>query len=167
MPDIPDFLQSVVPLGEALPYLAAALLALLVAAMLRAVFAPRFEARPLLGAGERRVFAALKAACPPGWSVFPQVSYGEILRCRSRRKYFTINARRADFVICDASFEAVAVVEYQGAGHWGETRSDRRRAERGDRAKRRALREASVPLIEVPARFDATWLRGAIDALRA
>ena len=68
-------------------------------------------------------------------------------------------------IICDANFEPVGVVEYQGAGHKGRNRASRQRAEESDRQKRRALTEAGVPMIEVPARYESAWLRDRINEL--
>jgi len=50
-----------------------------------------------------------------------QVSYGEFLSCNNRQKFFSINAKRADFVVYDTRFRVLAVVEYQGDGHYGRT----------------------------------------------
>ncbi|KPN62891.1 Protein of unknown function [Aliiroseovarius crassostreae] len=115
---------------------------------------PRFSSRALLNRSERRLFWILVKLAPRGWHVMSQVSYGEFLRCKSSRKFFSINAKRADFVLCDASFVPVAVIEYQGGGHYGNSRRSRTDAQRRDRQKRRALMEADVPMIEVPPEFN-------------
>lgn len=135
----------------------AALFVVVIAAL--AIFAgkvsqPRFASRALLNRSERRLFWILVKLAPRGWHVMSQVSYGEFLSCKSSRKFFSINAKRADFVLCDASFAPVAVIEYQGGGHYGNSRRSRTDAQRRDRQKRRALMEADVPMIEVPPEFN-------------
>ena len=54
----------------------------------------------------------------------------------------------------DADLSVAAVVEYQGKGHFGNSRDSRARAEKSDAVKRQALREADIALIELPAKFD-------------
>ncbi|WP_165352878.1 DUF2726 domain-containing protein [Loktanella sp. IMCC34160] len=95
--------------------------------------------------------------------VFPQVSYGEFLKTSDRKLFWSFNAKRADMVIIAADYRPVAVVEYQGSGHWGRTRRDGRDAERRDTLKRRVLARAGLPLIEVPARWNESDLRKQLE----
>ncbi|MDD7973939.1 DUF2726 domain-containing protein [Roseinatronobacter alkalisoli] len=134
----------------------AALLVVIIAAWLsrKGVFAPPFERRPLMNQTELRLFRMLRAELPAGWSVMCQVSYGAFLRNKSYKRYMSINSKRADFVVLDAELNVAAVVEYQGTGHFGNSRRSRTRAEKSDAVKRQALREADIALIELPAKFD-------------
>lgn len=120
---------------------------------LRRAFEPKFTRKVLLNKSEIRVFDMLQRAKPEGHHVSCQVSYGEFLKCDGNRKHRTINAKRADFVLCDKAFNVVAVIEYQGSGHFGSSVKSRLNALERDRAKRKAFAEAAVPLIEVPAKF--------------
>jgi uncharacterized protein DUF2726 len=116
-----------------------------------------FEARPLLNRSEFQVLLALEEAVRAlnaGHRVMAQTCYGEFLKLKSRernddtnRAYRSINSKRADFVIIDAAGYAVAVVEYQGSGHYQGT------AELRDAVKREACRSAGVVLIEVMPNF--------------
>jgi hypothetical protein len=116
-----------------------------------------FEARPLLNRSEFQVLLALEEAVGlhnAGHRVMAQTCYGEFLKLKSRernddtnRAYRSINSKRADFVIIDAAGYPVAVVEYQGSGHYQGT------AELRDAVKREACRSAGVELIEVMANF--------------
>lgn len=126
---------------------------------------PKFKAKPLVNKSEIRLFWMITKQIPHGFRVMVQVSYGEILRCQSRRKFFTVNAKRADLVICDREFNVVAVVEYQGGGHYGSTAKSRTNAKDRDRQKRRALSEAGVPLVEIPAKFDVDLVSGALGPI--
>ncbi len=114
---------------------------------------PRFQRKPLLNKSEIKLRSLLLRHIPRGLHLLSQVSYGEMLTNRSYRRFLIINAKRADFVICDREFNPVAVVEYQGAGHYGSGWHARQNAKRRDRQKRSALREAGIPLVEVPAHF--------------
>lgn len=142
-------------------------------ALLRRWRAPRFIARALLNNAEQRVFAMLGRAVPrafgKGARLFAQVSYGEFLRADDRQAFWTINARRADFLITDAGFFPLCVIEYQGSGHFGHDPQAAQRAEHGDRMKRRALASAGVALVELPPKFsiaelDAALTRAAAEA---
>ena len=121
--------------------------------VVRRFTAPRFEARPLLNKAEQRVFAMLSRSVPRQFGksarLFAQVSYGEFLSCKDRRAFWTVNARRADFLITDAGFFPLCVIEYQGSGHYGYSRQSAKRAAHGDRMKRRALASAGVALVEL------------------
>lgn len=135
-----------------LPFLAI-VLGSAVVLVLGKLFQPRFTRKVLLNKSEIRLFEMLQRAKPDGHHVSCQVSYGEFLACDSKRKFWSINAKRADFVLCDRSFNVVAVIEYQGGGHFGATAQSRGNALGRDRDKRRALAEVGLPMIEVPAKF--------------
>lgn len=128
---------------------------------------PKFVAKPLINKSEIRLFWMVTKQVPHGFRVMAQVSYGEILRCQNRRKFFTINAKRADLVICDRDFNVVAVIEYQGGGHYGSTAKARKDAISRDRQKRRALSEAGVPLVEIPAQFGVDLVSDALGPVLA
>lgn len=76
----------------------------------------------------------------------------------------SMNAKRADLVVCDAATNPVLVIEYQGTGHYGPTPRSRRDAKRRDAQKRRALAEAGVTLLEMPATFDEASARAMLAA---
>ncbi len=122
----------------------------------------KFESKTLLNKSEQRLYRMVEGIVPSDCRVMAQVSYGEILRCKNRRKFFSINAKRADLVISDPHFNVLAVIEYQGQGHYGPTVKSRRNACDRDRQKRRALAEAGVPLIEIPPKFDQELVRDAL-----
>lgn len=135
--------------------------AVLLLGMASLLLAPRFQARALLNGTERRVFTWIEAALPAGMRLLAQVSYGEMLRCASRRRFAGVNAKRADMVITDRAFTPVLVIEVHGGGHFGASWRDRRRAMRRDETKARALREAGVALLIVP----DTARRGEVERL--
>jgi Protein of unknown function (DUF2726) len=116
-----------------------------------------FEARPLLNRGEFQVLLVLEDAVRTlgaGHRVMAQTCFGEFLKLKNRernddsnRAYRSINSKRADFVIIDAAGYPVAVVEYQGSGHYQGPAVLR------DAVKKEACRSAGVALIEVMPNF--------------
>lgn len=114
---------------------------------------PAIKARPVLNKSEQRLYGLLRREClatlPRGSMVLAQVNYGEFLSCRDRRTFWSFNAKRADFLVVGPDTTPLAVVEYQGTGHWGSNARARRDANKRDRVKRRILRRANLPLVEV------------------
>ena len=131
------------------------------------LLAPPFRAKALLNKSEQSLYRALIKRAPPDLRVLCQVSYGEILSCRNRKKFFSINSKRADFVICDKKWMPVGVVEYQGSGHFGSTSKSARNAALRDRVKRKAVEEAGLQFIEVPARYTVDELQTLLSPLRS
>ena len=117
-----------------------------------------FKKRSLLNKSEHKVFADLAKALPNGHHLMCQVSYGAVLRNPSRNRYMSINSKRADFMIFDEQAQIVAVIEYQGSGHFGRSKESKARAIESDRIKRSALIDAGIPLLEVPARYSTSLI---------
>jgi hypothetical protein len=112
-----------------------------------------FKIGKFLNKPEREIFSLLVETVPADHHVMCQVSYGAILQNRSRERYMSINSKRADFMIFDKSAEVVAVFEYQGTGHFGRSHESKQRAIKGDEIKRASLKEAGIPLLEIPAKY--------------
>lgn len=144
---------------------ASAIVLTVVGTALRKVVEPKFKPARLLNKSEERLHRNLLKLAPSGWSLTFQTSYGTFLSCRSRKKYWTMNAKRADFLYCDQDFQPVAVIEYQGSGHYGSTQKSKKAAMKRDAQKRKSLSEAGIPLIEVPARYDTAFLQEAIGKI--
>jgi len=153
---LPEMNEQILRLA---PLLVIAFVFVIFAKVLANGFLPSFQSRPLLNKSDQRLFPLIVSALPQHCRVMCQVSYGEFLSCKSQKKFFSINAKRADFVVCDSSFRVLAVVEYQGSGHYGKTFRATLNAKRRDNQKRRALQEAGIPMIEVPAKFDVALVR--------
>ncbi|WP_419738556.1 DUF2726 domain-containing protein [Ruegeria sp.] len=128
-----------------------------------------FVARAILNRQEAKLYRRIEARLPKGLRLMAQVCYGEMLCCRDRSRFLTINARRADLVVVDAGFNVVAVIEYQGRGHNGPTKSRSSRAGLraglGDRRKKAALEEAGLTLIAIPAEYDTRTIERAMDLI--
>jgi hypothetical protein len=134
-------------------YLGIALIIVLGVNILAKLLEPKFIAVPVLNKTEKRLFAAISSIIQPNLRLCPQVSYGEFLGCKSSRKFWKINAKRADMIVVNEDFHVVAVIEYQGSGHFGKTKTSRSNSLRRDRQKQKALKEAGIPLYEIPASF--------------
>lgn len=112
-----------------------------------------FHKRPLMNKSEFSLYCRLEALLSmshPTFRVFAQVSLGEILGSNSKPAYWTINSKRADFVIIDRTGYPIAVVEYHGAGHFQGDAIIR------DAVKREACNSAGIAFIELPARYSAS-----------
>lgn len=112
-----------------------------------------FRKRPLMNKGEYGVFCRLEALMSknhPDYRVFAQISMGEILSSANKEAYLSVNSKRADFVIINRSGYPVAVVEYQGEGHYQEDARTR------DAVKREAYKSAGISFIELPASYSTT-----------
>lgn len=79
--------------------------------------------------------------------LFSQVSLGEILKSNDRTAFFAINSKRVDFLITDYSYSPLAVIEYQGSGHY------KGNAKVRDEIKRTACEKASVVYLELKSDF--------------
>ncbi len=126
---------------------------------------PAFRPKALLNRPEAKLYRMIAHRLPKGYHLMAQASYGEMVRCASTAKFLTVNTRRADIAITDRAFNVIAVFEYQGPGHYGRSVQSALRARRGDTAKRRALEEAGIPLIDIPKDFDAPTVDAALAVI--
>jgi len=146
-------------------FIAAAVLLSVFSRPIANAFLPDFKAKPLLNNSEKRLFKMLQPLVPNDFLLLAQVSYGEFLGCKNHRKYWTINAKRADIVICDANFNVVAVIEYQGRGHHGTSQNSRNGANQRDSIKKKALAEAGIAMIEIFPKFNKDIVRQSLEAV--
>jgi hypothetical protein len=113
-----------------------------------------FNSRPVMNAGEVRVFyaaqKALKKKNLTGWHVFPQVSLGEVIDTHSYKTWLgdrahqSINSKRCDILIADNKGRPWLVVEYQGGGHYQGNAAQR------DEIKRIAVTRSRIKYLEIP-----------------
>ena len=123
------------------------------------------ERRGVMNKSELKMFGMLRNDLPHDWLLMCQVSYGAMLKNRDYKRYMSINSKRADFVVFSPEMSVVAVIEYQGAGHFGRSAQSRQRAEVSDRVKRQALSEANIPLVEIPEKFDREYVQKLVAAI--
>jgi len=91
------------------------------------------------------------------WNVWPQVSLGEVVETKGRSEaYRWINSKRADFLVVNGKGWPLAVIEYQGRGHYRGNAAER------DAVKRTVLPRAGIRYIEVPAEMSKR--RSQLDA---
>lgn len=93
---------------------------------LDAVAACRFVRRPLMNRPETALWTTIRDALGADGHVFPQVPYGVVLapdpkvghaEARTRATWELLR-KRMDFLVTSATGEALAVIEYQGSGHY-------------------------------------------------
>ncbi|PWK59537.1 DUF2726 domain-containing protein [Roseicyclus mahoneyensis] len=88
-----------------------------------------------------------------GHRLFAQVAFGAFLEATARADleeiksaaFYAVQRKVADFLIIDRYGQPVAVIEYQGSGHFLGNAHDR------DHAKRIVCKFSGLPYIEVPA----------------
>lgn len=119
-----------------------------------------FTCQPVMNASESQLYNFLlhmirKYHYP--LRVFPQVSLGEILRSDNKSAFFAINSKRVDFVIADKNNMPVAVVEYQGSGHW------QNNARKRDAIKKLACEKAGIKYFDLPATCTGNDVKPLID----
>ena len=164
--------QSVVRLNTAAPVPARAEAEFDSSAQMRAIAPFQFETQPLLNQGESRLLYLLEQVAGEvggGFRVMAQTSLGEIIRPRAGREpssdvaqaYRAINSKRLDLAIFNRFGKLVVGVEYQGHGHYRETAFMR------DAIKREVLRRAGVPMLEVPAEYQAAKIGAQVHELLA
>lgn len=129
-----------------------------------------FQKARLLNKEEARLLPLLERVAREvgqGHRVMAQTSLGEVLRpCPGsgssdelKAAYASINSKRLDFAIFDRTGFLACAVEYQGSGHYQGNAFMR------DAVKKEALPRASVPLVEVPCKFEPSDLQAAIRRL--
>lgn len=121
-------------------------------ALIIAIFgrsANRFKKCAALNRSEIRLYFEIRKHLRNGHLLLAQCSYGEILAHRQKSKYMTINSKRADMVIVDVRFQPIAIIEYQGRGHYGSTIMSWLSTKKRDKTKRRAAAEAGIKFVEV------------------
>lgn len=121
-----------------------------------------FQLRPVLNASERRLHRDIERLLPqhfhPSARLLSQVAIAEFVYAPEKSDFRTIAASRVDMLIVDSGFQPLCAIEYQGAGHYGADTQARAKTRTRDWAKRKALRIAGVPLVEIPAEYDAALL---------
>ena len=97
----------------------------------------------LLNKTEKEIYWILVRELNSRYCINPQASLGEILKSSEYFAYRAINSKRSDFVITTKKFLPVAVVEYQGSGHFQNNHEIR------TQIKKNALEKAGILFIEL------------------
>lgn len=122
-----------------------------------------YRAYPVLNASERRLWAEMECILHDHFHnrcrILAQVALPEFVFAEAKGDFHAISGQRVDFLIVDAGFRPICAIEYQGAGHYGRTAHARSRTRVRDFSKRKALRTAGVPLVEIPEHWDTALLR--------
>ncbi|MBI3102750.1 MAG: DUF2726 domain-containing protein [Burkholderiales bacterium] len=100
--------------------------------------------RRLLTQREEAMFNRLTSALPE-LHVLAQVSFGALLQARSRSTRNTFDRKIADYVICNASLQPIAVIELDDASHRTKEDSDAQRDQLLIQAGYRVIRYNNIP----------------------
>jgi hypothetical protein len=106
----------------------------------------RFDKRTAVTKNEQQMFWRIAATFPgPDFVVFGQVSFGALLTAKEGASRYSFSQKRADFVLFDKAFTALAVIELDDASHKGKENADRGRDYMLTQAGYKVLRYASIP----------------------
>jgi hypothetical protein len=112
-----------------------------------------FRSKSLLNRSEARLYSLMErwrcenARC---LRLSPQVPYGAFIGSRFKSNWLSIAFKRADFVFWDADGYVKAIVEFDGSGHYGDSRRSAKKVRARDGLKNKAAFAAKIPLIRVP-----------------
>lgn len=108
-----------------------------------------------LTANEQAMFNRLAQSLPER-KVLAQVSFGALLDAKSRTTRNTFDRKMADFVVCDAAFQVLAIVELDDSSHRNKAERDNQRDSMLQAAGYRVVRYPRIPDIDrVQADFPA------------
>ena len=126
-----------------------------------------FTARPVLTREEAELFHQIEQLLPLGHRVMIQFPYAGMLEGGTRSRFHAINIQCADLAIVDAGFNVVAVINYQPIGHVDAIERDVDRASMREVQNTRALTEAGLPLLRIPADYTNATIKDMLHALLA
>ncbi len=113
-----------------------------------------YEAKQIVNATEGKLYSLLEK-----WrrenarhlNLSTQVSYGSFIGAKNKADWLRIASKHADFVFWGRDRYPKAVIEYDGAGHYGSSREAARKVKERDGIKNKAVCSANIPLIRIPA----------------
>jgi hypothetical protein len=119
--------------------------------------APPFSARPMLNTSEFRLYRALerwRREHAPRLNLSAQVGYGSFLTSETD-DWRSIASKHADFVFWGQDGYVQAIIELDGDGHYGNSRTEAAKVRERDRIKNAAALSANIPLIRIPQNSNA------------
>jgi hypothetical protein len=132
-----------------------------------------YKAKSLLNVSEKKIFKHLTYYLKkhyPHHFLVTQVSMGEFIAPAdtvSKKETFSViaryNQKRNDFAILNSNLDVVVILEYQGGGHYGDTRHSKNDAKWRDHTKKTILKGAKIPLIEIPEKWSEKDLHSEIS----
>lgn len=79
-----------------------------------------------------------------------QVSYGAFIAAKEHDDWRKIASKHADFVFWGRDGYVRAIVEFDGSGHYGDSRNAAQKVKDRDELKNAAAISANIPLIRIP-----------------
>lgn len=129
--------------------------------------AASFAARPLLNKSEARLYSILerwRRDHGRGLNLSTQVSYGAFLSAE-KPAWQTIAAKHADFVFWRPDGYVRAIIEFDGDGHYGNSKVEATKVIERDRIKNQAALSANIPLIRIPSDATSEEIRSTLDEI--
>lgn len=112
-----------------------------------------YSAKRIVNASEGKLYVILERwrrerACDLNLST--QVSYGAFIAAKEHDDWRKIASKHADFVFWERDGYVRAIVEFDGSGHYGDSRSAAQKVKERDEVKNAAAISANIPLIRIP-----------------
>ncbi|RWR30539.1 DUF2726 domain-containing protein [Sinirhodobacter populi] len=113
---------------------------------------PEYRAQPIINGSELKLYYKLerwRRKHAPNHSLSVQVKYGSFITASSPKIRGLVQNSVADFVLWGPDRYVRVIIEFDGAGHYGDSLTDAAAAKERDRKKNAAALSANIPLIRV------------------
>jgi very-short-patch-repair endonuclease len=84
-----------------------------------------------------------------GHYISAQAAYGSFLGSKDPNAWRYVSAKRADFVVFDRNGKVHLIIEFDGGGHYGNSRKDAAGVKDRDDQKNAAAASAGIPLLRI------------------
>lgn len=94
-----------------------------------------------------------------------QVSYGSFIAAKKIEDWRKIGSKHADFVFWGRDGYVRAIIEFDGGGHYGNSRDAAEKTRQRDEVKNAAALSANIPLIRIPAESSVSDIIEALESV--
>lgn len=119
---------------------------------LGAVRRARYSARPFMNKSELQLFHYVNSWLThnaQGYYISAQAAYGSFLGSKDSNAWRYVSAKRADFVVFDRNGTVHLIIEFDGGGHYGNSRKGAAGVKDRDEQKNAAAASAGIPLLRI------------------
>lgn len=112
-----------------------------------------YTSKRLLNASEGKLYVTLerwRRENARDLNLSTQVSYGAFIGAKERDDWRKVAVKHADFVFWGRDGYVRAIVEFDGSGHYGDSREAAQKVQARDEIKNAAAISANIPLIRIP-----------------
>jgi len=118
-----------------------------------------YSRNPITYESFKAVYAVLDRSLEKEYRILAEVSLGSFIRADSNLAFRSINSKRVDFLIIDASGDPQLAIEYHGSGHF------QGNAKARDAVKRLIFRKVGIPLLEFKEGVSADNVRDEVNKI--